>query len=151
MLKSTLVALGTVATLSSIAQNTQALTHQSELLLTPQSHPHLQAQVIMNNNKPADDNNNPPPANNPPPKKDPPHPGFDPAPLPIDRPGFPAGGTPDVPPGLPPGFRPNSSVIFTNFYYHNDRWTTSPNSKPWKACGKGYRVVQGTLCQRVKK
>jgi hypothetical protein len=56
MRKSTLVALGTIATLGSIAQNAQAVTYQIDLLLTPQSHLNLQAQVIMNNNKPGDGN-----------------------------------------------------------------------------------------------
>jgi hypothetical protein len=155
---STSIALGTFVILGSIAQNVRATTHQDGLLLTPQSRPNLQAQVMMK--KPAEDNqndrspaNNPPannpPANNPPPKQDPPHPGFGLNPLPIDRPGFPAGGTPDLAPGLPPGFRP-SSVTFTNYYHDRGSWTTSPTSKTRKVCAKGYRIVQGSLCQRLK-
>jgi hypothetical protein len=58
MRTSTSIALGIFVTLGSIAQSTQALTHQNQRLLTPQSQPNLQAQVLMNN-QPGGGNNNP--------------------------------------------------------------------------------------------
>jgi hypothetical protein len=60
MLKSTLVAVGTLAILGSIGQNAQAVTDRIDRLLTPRSHLNIQAQVMMNNNKPGDGGNNPP-------------------------------------------------------------------------------------------
>ncbi len=51
MLKSTLVALGTIATLSLIGENAQAVTDRVDRFLTQRSPLNLQAQVMMNNNK----------------------------------------------------------------------------------------------------
>jgi hypothetical protein len=156
MLKSTLVAVGTLAILGSIGQNAQAVTDRIDRLLTPRSHLNLQAQVMMNNNKPGDGGNNPPPTNNPPPanpppaNNPPPNPGFDRNPLPIDRPGLPA----EFPPGSRPGFSPGNFSNFNHFHYHGNfpiRPATSTKSKPLKVCGKGYRIVQGSLCERLKK
>jgi hypothetical protein len=146
----------------------------------PQLNLHAQVIMNNNNNKPGDGSNNPAPPN-PPPANNPPHDsGLELPPFPIDRPEFPPGSPAGLPPEnfsnlnnsayyndlhnptinfnssteFSSGFPAGNFSNFNNSAYYNDLHNPTINfnsSKRGKVCGKGYRVIQGSLCQRVKK
>ncbi|WP_310487631.1 hypothetical protein [Chamaesiphon sp. VAR_69_metabat_338] len=159
MRTSTSLALGIFVTLGSIAQTAQALTHQHQRLLTPQSQPNLHAQVLLNNQAGGGNNNS---SQNS---------GWRPNSQPIDRPGStPTGGQGSSLFSTPISPSPNNASYYNDPYRNPSTSSSSEpaklkkntNLKPDKAtytpihrvgsksCGNNYQLRNGR-CEFIRK